>query len=243
MRFFQANSLTRKAFAAPVKLAMIGAIAIGSMAAAAPASAEVLRFLMFDHPDGALADAPDFKDYGIRLDGLNPNTFFSAGADAANSTVQLSYDTTALTFKLEGTVRRNRDNSIWTLDYGMSGLTNGAAGPDVDFGAFGASVLTSDTLSCFSGACNGEADIPLGRKSRSDNLFFAFGATNDFAPGFNNDEFGVVRGGIMTATGWVDGSGTNDILMAGQIVPLPAPILLLASAMFGLGVLTRRRRT
>lgn len=238
MRFFQTSDTARKAITAPVKLAIAGVVALGAMTAA-PASAEVLRFKMFDHPDGQLQAT---QDYGIRLDGLNPNTFFSAGADADNSTVRLSYDTTALTFQLEGTVRRNRDDSIWGLDYGMSGLTNGSNGPDLDFGAFAASLLTSDTLTCLSGACIGEADISLGRKSRSDNLFFAFGATGDFAPGFDNDEFGVVRGGIMTATGWVDGNGTNDILMAGVVVPLPAPLALLASAMLGLGVLGARRR-
>lgn len=244
MGFFQTNDAVRKAISTPVKLAMAGVVALGTMTAA-PASAAVLQFLMFDHPDGS--EVKNGKEYGIRLDGFNPNTFFSAGADADNSTVRLTYDTSALTFKLEGTVRRNRDNSVWGLDYSMDGLTNGSSGQDVDFGAFGGSSLTSDTLTCLSGACLGdintpaEADISLGRKSRSDNLFFAFGATGDFGPG-ENDEFGVVRGDIMTATGWVNGSGTNDILMAGQIVPLPAPILLLASAMLGLGALGSRRR-
>lgn len=217
-------------------VAAVAGLALGA-ATATPASAISMQFKMFDHPDRQKKN----EAYGLRLDREDPDTFFSAGANAGASTVTLTYDLTALTFMLEGTMVRSLDGSIWDLSYGMDGLTPGTDGPDVDFGAFASSSLIANSLTCADILCLGESPIEVGRKARADDLFFAFGATSDFSPGSNNDEFGVVRGNIMTATGWVGGSGTNDFLFAGTVVPLPAPLLLLGSALLGLGFLSRRR--
>lgn len=224
---------------AVAKTAAVCLTALG-VSVATPAAATIFQFDMFDHADGA--EAANF-DYGLRLDFLG--MFFSAGPDAAGSTLQLTYDDQTRAFALQGTMRRNGDDSIWALDYRMSNVRNGATpGVNVDFGAFGESNLIADSLTCVSGACVGENAIAVGRKANGDGLFFGFGATTA-----NDDEFDVVRGDIMTAAGWVAREPANfgccnDFLLAGQasVVPLPAPILLLGTALVGLGMMGSRRR-
>lgn len=235
-------------FLKTIRQGAVAAIAVAGLSlAGAPASADVLTFALFDHEDGG-QNPPNH--YGLRIDHLN--SFFSAGTGAANSTVTLTYDSDNGTIDLSGTMRRNTnpgvfDGTVWELDYRMSGVTNGSVGSDLDFGAFeGTATLVADTLTCISNCDVGDTAIELGAKAASDGLLFGFGA-----PGAGNDEFDVVRGGVMTAAGWIGPVGApanrpccNDFLLAGvQVaVPLPASILMLGAAMIGLGLLSRRRR-
>lgn len=206
----------------------------------APANAASTTYNMFDHPDGAKSAT---YDYGLRLDRENPDMFFSAEDGSGNSILQLEY--TAPTpngsdamFTLSGQVRLNGyagawNNTLWDVVYSMSGVTDHGNGI---FVAGANSTMGADSLTCASAAC-GTASYTIGRKARaSDTVFFALGIPGD-------DPGNIVRGGVLTATGWADGAGTNDWLLTGQVAvaPLPAGVLFLLTGLAGLGFVARRR--
>ncbi|MEM7060675.1 MAG: hypothetical protein AAF557_24100 [Pseudomonadota bacterium] len=224
-----------------VKSIAIGAFAIGAFFTG-PASATTYIYDMFDHRDRGKSN----KEYGLRLDYLNPDTFFSALDTNGNSMLSLSYDDSAMSFLLSGQVRRNSDDSLWDVSYGMSGVTDGGGGM---FGAFGGSTLTDDSLVCASSMLCGNDSLNIGRKAKaSTGLFFGLGDVG-------NDPFGVVRGSILTASGWVwrpNGYGCcNDWLLEGKLdkivnttpVPLPGGLPLLLAGLAGLGLVARRKIT
>lgn len=239
-----------------------------TMGLSSPVYATQFTYAMFDHPNGTEAD--NFQ-YGLRLDNLG--MFFSAGPNAASSTVTLVYDDDAKTMSLTGTLMRNAadgslDGTEWALNYSFSGLTVGTSGlvPTADFGAFDGtngsviSTLVEDTLLC-TNCIGAEEDmlIRLGAKAKTNNpegLFFGFGLP-DTPPDANgvNDEFNVVRGNVITGTGWVMPSGAtanknccNDFLLAGAVapqlnpIPLPAGLPLLAAGIGAFAVIGWRKR-
>lgn len=212
--------LVSAAFAAVVALAM----------ASGPSNAMSRSFLLMDHPSGNQAST---FDYGIRLDALG-DRFWTLNRDNG-ALAALTFDSMAGTADLSGFVVESLGNGLfgdtYALDFEFSGLT---FFPDGDgFEATGGSGSLFDT----------DETIALDAKQNGSGIAFIFDLDGFRIAG--DSTTGVGRG-WLTPNGLMN--DTNDFLFktaeppAVNDVPLPASVLLLGSAVIGLGAASRRRR-
>ncbi|MET1410769.1 VPLPA-CTERM sorting domain-containing protein [Roseibium sp. HPY-6] len=197
--------------------AVIAGIALSALAVV-PASAATFSYLLADHPDRAIKA----RDYGIRLDSLSPDHFFSFDT---NDT-KLHVDTVASSAFINGTVRENGSGTdTWFLAYNLSSaltVDDPAKGTFTADGGFG-TLTNLNTLEVINlvGKSNGTAEF----------LFLDDGHRLPTSDG-------------LVGRGWLQGMPSpNDFLFtATTVVPLPAGIALLASALGAFGLVGWRRK-
>ena len=219
---------------------------------AVSAQATTFVYGLTDHPEGALADAPDNEDYGLRLD-TNPaggtwpggKRFFSFGSlddvstppAASDFTAFLVYDSALGTAEITGTVVESFGNDTFGDTYSIS-YAMGSVNVETDAG--GATGLFTDTSGTARGSLE-DADerIELFTAKRSDGVYFNF---DDDVRGFLGGE------------GWVGGVPANDFLFTATLlpgglpqdpdpVPLPAAGWMLLAGLGGMVAIRRRKTT
>lgn len=205
--------------------------------------ASAASYQMFDHPSGAKASS---YDYGLRLEyvaGNSAGSYWSFEDLSNNSMVTLDVDVAGGTGSVSGSMRYNLDDSIWTLDLAMTGVTSLASiGAGAD--SFGATTY-SGTLS------NGTTTYALGGKAKdvkgtgyqwtyfSSDPGDAGGSTDFRGPNISAGWIGSVNGNTTMNTGTNDFIGT--MVAAPTPVPVPATGLLLLSSFAAFGFMRRRR--
>jgi len=210
--------------------------------------ASATTYDLFDHPAGGNVGS---YDYGLRMEtapGGGASDYWSFEDIAGTSMVELTVDVgVSTTGSVSGTMRHNLDNSNWTLDLTLTGVTSLAgigAGAGAD--SFGATGYTG-TLS------NSDNSITYNLIGKGKDVY----GTSYQWTYFSEDPGGVDWRGPNISAGWVgslDGgssmtSGVNDFIgfMEPQpnntsTVPIPAGGLLLMSALGAFGLARRRRR-
>lgn len=230
------------------------------------ASAFTVKYKLADHPAGT--ESPPF-DYGLRKDDgggtLGNPEFFSFSTNGAS--VTMVYDSEGGpngegTAKISGQVYAQFDNGersdnipdenqtpigdgLWELEYTYTGIIFDEATKqfyvpkyDENGDSFGSGIGTVTPNDQSSGE-----EIDLGTKSAKKKFSY------DDEPGKVDFFFHLALGHRGAAepfpfggAGWVGGDGTNDFLFTAQVVPLPAPVLLLGAALFGLGAAGYRKQ-
>ncbi len=208
----------------------IAAAVVLSVCAYGGSASAFTSFQMFDHPDGAASS----ESYGLRLDSSDgdPNTpgrFFSFSGPGASTF--LDFDETAPSAVIRGTTVESLSGSfgdVFDITYSFTGV-----------------VVTGDgfTATGGSGLLTNQSDasdvISLGFEQDGDGFAFLFNGHR-----LKGDKTSPV------GTGWVCvnldgecvGGNYNDFLFTAKVIPLPAPVLLLAAALAGFGFLGVRRR-
>lgn len=231
-----------------MKLAAATATAV---VVAASAHATTFVYGLTDHPEGALADAPDNEDYGLRLD-TNPTggtwpggkRFFSFGSlddvsappEASDFTAFLVFDSALGTAEITGTVVESFGDDTFGDTYDITYVLDSV---NVETDGSGPTGLFTDT----SGANRGfieDADerIDLLTAKRSDGVYF----------NFDDDVRGYLGG-----EGWVGGVPANDFLFTATFlpgglggdpdpVPLPAAGWMLLAGVGGMVAMRRRKK-
>ena len=207
---------------------------------------------LFDHSDGNRSDGPEYFEYGLRLDSVgganNPNSFWSfessddgnAQLPASSSLATLSVDFARDAASISGQLRNNGTGELWTIDYSLSGLTIldgtllGDAGVGTSFGAVSGAGSLINSDSSVSIALDGLLDS---RDEFAFTLAFESGLGDGIS--FRSGPLGETN----TAGGWIDAPGTNDFLATVSPVPLPAAGWMLLSALSGLGLIRRLRKS
>mgnify|MGYP001793387489 CR=1 FL=1 len=189
--------------------ASAGAVLALTLAAASPAEATTTVYALHDHPDGSAS--PPYE-YGLRMDSLSKFWSFENGASAT-----LTYDDVGLTAKIEGTAVESTGNgnfgSLWDLEYTLSGIVDSGGG--------------------FFTATAGSGFIELGStkhvltgKQNDAGIAFLLVATHRLKPG--DDADGAGAGWVQPAPGST--ARPNDFLFTVKVMPVPAGVLLIASA-------------
>ena len=230
-------------------LALIGALFLVSQASAATV------YNLFDHSNGAQANAPEFFEYGLRLDSQggasDANSFWSfessddgnAQLPASSSIATLSVDFAGDTASINGQLRNNGTGELWTIDYSLSNLTIldgtslGDAGLFTSFGATTGSGLLINSDSSLTIDLDGLVDS---RDQFAFTLAFESGLGSGIS--FRSGPLGETN----TVAGWLDFDGTNDFLATVEPVapvPLPAAGWMLLSALGSLGIVRRSRKS
>lgn len=213
----------------------------------AAASAATFKYQLLDHPDGGASKASPFASYGLRLDVLNPDSYWSFENDG-NATMTIDDGggvAGAGMMSISGTMRQsfgetatNPFGDIWNVSYSISGLTVGANGTFTDTSGSGMGTLQSTVTT---------EVIALGSKANPSGQYFLFQDDGHRVPG--NSEL-IGRGWVDNADNW---PGANDFLFRvallpssdpGQetVVPIPAAGWLLLTGLGGLVVAGKRRK-
>lgn len=214
------------------------AAAFVTAVSASGAIAATYTYDVYDHSNGGQANAPDYMDYGLRLDTLygksDERSFWSfedmddqPNDIRNNSLARLKVDTGAGTASLSGQMRYNFDDSLWDVTVNYTGISVlSGAGATASFGA----TTMMGTLT------NGMTTYELVGKKKPNGGIFDF--TLAFESGLKEgaNDIGVsYRVGPLnetsTAAGWVssiDGgqtmtTGTNDFLYTVELAPVPLP--------------------
>lgn len=201
------------------------ALGVFLLTAALSAQATVVTYVLGDHLDGALYDGFSttgaFGPYGLRYDAIDPpngdGPTFSVGDNLGGNggLLLLSWDDANLAggATISGSVYRNDTGETWSVTYSLTGLVSDGNG---GWTATGGSGLLNSTIA-LTGMQNGAG----------------------FAFIFANDGHRLDGSTGWVGRGWFEGDGSNDFLVTGTLVPVPAAVWLFASALMGLGWLRR----
>lgn len=202
------------------------ALGVFLFTAALSAQASVVTYILNDHLDGALYDGSSttgaFGPYGLRYDAINPpngaGPTFSVGDGLGGNggLLLLTWDDANLAAgaTISGSVYHNVTGDVWSVTYDLTGLVsdgNGGWAATSGTGFLDTIALTS--------AVNGDGHAFI----------------------FANDGHRLDGGTGWVGRGWFEGEGTNDFLVTGTLVPVPAALWLFGSALAGLGWLRRKQ--
>lgn len=225
------------------------ALALSLSLVATAGQATTFNYVLDDHPFGGLTNAgsggsSNYK-YGLRLDnairddGMMTNDGRKVFSFGLGSGAFLTYNDDTGTARIFGDMVLNDSmgnpigpDSVFQVDYQMTGLTNLAGTPGFFSDGTGAG---SGTIS------NGSVTYLLGAKADG-GLFFEFDDDGYRIPGNNT---------AIVGRGWVDPKnglgGANDFLFTAisappGVIPLPAAGWMLIAGVAGLGYVGRRKR-
>lgn len=206
-------------------------LALGALIilAVLPAHAAIVTYQLGDHLNAAGYISDPTSPYGLRVDSATGSPTFSVDTNlgGAGGLTTISWDPANLAAgaTITGTMERNGDGTFWTVAYSLTGLSVAENG---GFKATGGS---------------GSAD-EIGGALRSITLA---GETNGsgIAFEFDNDGHRLANPGDLP-DGWV-GRGwllppdsTDDWLVTGVLIPVPAAAWMFGSALGLLGWMRRR---
>lgn len=239
---------------------------IGLTLSVATAQASMVMPGIYDilnHPDAALTDpGPPPVAYGLRLDdfcsasatsslctgsGTDAERTFSVEGGGAGVTLEWTTDLAAdlSVAKISGTVRRNSDDSLWTVSYDITGITalSGTLGDGTDGWVAGESGI-SGTLT--GTGANMGISLDLDGKANGGGQAFIFDNDGHRCSGHGDP----CAWKAIAPRGWivVDDimpTDTNDWIVIAEKRPdqvsEPGTLALLGLGILGLGYIRRRR--
>ena len=207
------------------------ALAALLISTAMPVSAATVIYLLGDHLDAALFQSDPLSPYGLRFDAAPPSgngPTFSVGTNLGGlggaTTIMWDPLNLAAGASISGTLERNDDGTFWTVAYTLSDLTA------AEFGGFKA------TSGSGSVAEIGGAMRSIALASTMDEFGVAFE--------FEDDGHRLDASDGWVGRGWVlPKDSTNDWILTGVLVPIPAALWLFGSALGLLGWIKRRQST
>jgi len=210
-------------------LGLVGLAAAANVALTAASQAAVATYDIYDHFDGTqTSNGPPPIDYGLRLDhiaGKNDPASFWSFEDASGSGVSLARMVVNFSTgigRIIGEMRRNSDDSLWTVDVTMTGIDDSPA--------------NGWRADSFTGSLTPSMGAAINLIGKDDSNGWSFTYATSAGSGLD------YRGGIPTAAGWVDYGGTNDFLFTVSSVPLPPALALGLLGVAGFGLYRRKQR-